>query len=209
MEAESFFARWEKRNADKRAAEAEAEQARRPEPAPEEPPPPPPTLDDVAALTPDSDFTRFVARGVDENVRRSAMKKLFADPQFNVMDGLDVYIEDYNKFVPLPAHLLGQLEHAKALLDPLKHLGRPVMELIDTLAAAGETGPEGGKTQTPAAQEGEDGQQEMQEPQGTPDNGAPAEQEPPQADQADQANDKGAAATPPRMEGQQDNDHPI
>jgi hypothetical protein len=63
--------------------------------------PRPPTLDDVAHLSRSSDFSRFIAPGVDETVKRAAMKKLFSDPHFNVMDGLDVYIEDYNITTPL------------------------------------------------------------------------------------------------------------
>jgi hypothetical protein len=133
MEAESFFARWAQRNAEaaeeKRAA---ARQVTEQQPlSPPTPPPPPPTLEDVAGLTPDSDFKPFVARGVDENVRRSALKKLFADPHFNVMDGLDVYIEDYNKFEPIPAAMLAALNHARGLLDPLGQLGNPLMRLLD------------------------------------------------------------------------------
>jgi hypothetical protein len=89
------------------------------------------TMDDVAALTPDSDFSAFVARGVDENVKRSAMKKLFSDPHFNVMDGLDIYIEDYNKFEPIPPEMLALLNHAKNLLDPLAHLEKTHMRLLD------------------------------------------------------------------------------
>lgn len=184
MEAESFFARWEKRNAEKREAEAAAQQAA--PPAAEEPPKPPPTLEDVAALNTDSDFKPFVARGVDEEVRRSAMKKLFADPQFNVMDGLDVYIEDYNTYVPIPAQVLGALNHAQALLDPLRQLQHPVMRLIDSVAAAAEAAPE--KDEDGAGEEAGDRIEQ---------------QEPPQADDGD------AAQAPPQMEGQQDDDHPI
>jgi hypothetical protein len=78
--------------------------------------PPPPTLDDVAALTKESDFSRFVAPDVDPGVKNAAMKKLFAsDPHFNVMDGLDVYIDDYNKFEPIPKSMLRQLVNARAL----------------------------------------------------------------------------------------------
>lgn len=71
--------------------------------------PPPPTLEDVSALTPASDFTRFVARGVDPGVRNAALKKLFADPLFNVMDGLDTYIDDYGQPDPLPAAMLRKM----------------------------------------------------------------------------------------------------
>ena len=78
--------------------------------------PPPPTLDDVAHLTKESDFSRFVARDVDPGVKNAAMKKLFAsDPHFNVMDGLDTYIDDYNKFEPIPKSMLRQLISARAL----------------------------------------------------------------------------------------------
>jgi len=80
------------------------------------PPPPPPTLADVAQLTKDSNFARFVAPDVDASVKNAAMKKLFAsDPHFNVMDGLDVYIDDYNKFEPIPKSILRQLMSARML----------------------------------------------------------------------------------------------
>jgi len=67
---------------------------------------PAPTLQDVADLRPDAgDFSRFVARDVSPEVQHAALKKLFADPHFNVMDGLDTYIEDYGRPDPLPARL--------------------------------------------------------------------------------------------------------
>jgi hypothetical protein len=77
--------------------------------------PPPPTLEDVASLTPDSDFTRFTGSGVAPEVKNAAMKKLFSDPHFNVMDGLDTYIGDYNTPDPLPPEMLRQLASAKFL----------------------------------------------------------------------------------------------
>ena len=74
-----------------------------------------PTLDDVQALTPASDFRRFVAPEVAPEVKNAAMRKLFADPHFNVMDGLDVYIDDYSKPDPIPPAMLRQLASAKFL----------------------------------------------------------------------------------------------
>jgi hypothetical protein len=53
---------------------------------------------------------------VDERVRRLALKKLFSDPRFNVMDGLDIYIDDYTREDPIPAGMLAQLEHARVTL---------------------------------------------------------------------------------------------
>lgn len=79
------------------------------------PPEPPPTLDDVADLTPASDFRRFVARDVAPEVKNAAMKKLFADPHFNVMDRLDTYIDDYSKPDPIPESMLRQLASAQFL----------------------------------------------------------------------------------------------
>jgi hypothetical protein len=76
---------------------------------------PPPTLADVQSLTPESDFTRFAAPDVSPDVKNAAMKKLFSDPHFNVMDGLDVYIDDYGKPDPIPASMLKQLASAQFL----------------------------------------------------------------------------------------------
>jgi hypothetical protein len=75
--------------------------------------PPAPTLQDVAALRADSDFKPFVARAVAPEVRNAAMKKLFADPHFNVMDGLDTYIDDYSLPDPLPVAMLRKMASAK------------------------------------------------------------------------------------------------
>jgi hypothetical protein len=69
----------------------------------------------VKVLTPQSDFKPFMARHVDPEVKNAAMKKLFADPHYNVMDGLDTYIDDYSKPDPLPASMLRKMASAKFL----------------------------------------------------------------------------------------------
>ena len=66
-------------------------------------------LPPVESLTLDSDFTAFMSPKVDEDVKRAALRKLFSDPRFNVMDGLDVYIDDYSKPDPMPDGLLEKL----------------------------------------------------------------------------------------------------
>jgi hypothetical protein len=83
------------------------------EAAPE--PPPPPTLEDVQSLTAESDFSRFVRPEVDPQVKNAALKKLFTDPHFNVMDGLDTYIDDYGKPDPIPPEWLRQMASASFL----------------------------------------------------------------------------------------------
>ena len=186
MSADDFFSRWSKRK-------QESADLKKPDAAPATPDAPvapaevlpPPTLDDVAALDHDADFRRFVAPGVDETVRRSAMKKLFTDPHFNVMDGLDIYIDDYNKFEPLPAAMLAMLEHAKPLLDPLGHLKQPVMRMLDLVPEQAEQGAQAHAEAAPAEAD----------PQALQDHRASAVDAPPQPDIA--ATDAAAEAPPP------------
>ncbi len=84
-------------------------------PAEARPAEPPPTLEDVAKLGRDSDYSRFVAPDVAPDVKNAALKKLFTDPHFNVMDGLDIYIDDYGKPDPIPPAMLRQLAQSKLL----------------------------------------------------------------------------------------------
>jgi Protein of unknown function (DUF3306) len=65
-----------------------------------------------------SDFTGFLQPQVEESLKRGALKKLFHSEQFNQMDGLDVYIDDYNKFEPIPEEMLHRMEQARGLLFP-------------------------------------------------------------------------------------------
>ena len=132
--ADGFLGRWSRRKLDAKEGKPLAaepalpavlttEEATVEEPAPraEEVPAelpaevPAPTLEDVQALTAESDFSRFAARDVTPDVKNAAMKKLFADPRYNVMDGLDVYIDDYSKPDPIPHALLRKLASAKFL----------------------------------------------------------------------------------------------
>ena len=77
--------------------------------------PPAPTLADVALLDHQSDFSRFVAPGVETGVKNAALKKLFTDPHFNVMDRLDTYIDDYGQPDPLPEGMLRQMAQSQFL----------------------------------------------------------------------------------------------
>lgn len=99
--------------ADADAAAANAAEAIAAQATPEAPPAP--TLEDVAALLPGDEISRFVARGVDEDVKRAALKKLFSDPHYNIMDGLDIYIDDYSKPDPIPLAMLRQMNQSKVL----------------------------------------------------------------------------------------------
>lgn len=145
MAAEAFFARWSKEKSPASSETADlqpdAVTVSLPEARGSDEPganldvaaQPLPTLEDVEKLTHDSDYSAFMGKGVDETVKRSAMKKLFSDPHFNIMDGLDVYIDDYSKFEPISPALLASLNHAKALLNPLAQLQAPLMSLLDKI----------------------------------------------------------------------------
>jgi hypothetical protein len=74
-----------------------------------------PTMDDVALLTRESDFSAFVRPGVDSGVKNAALKKLFSDPRYNVMDGLDTYIDDYGKPDPIPPAMLRRMTQSAML----------------------------------------------------------------------------------------------
>jgi hypothetical protein len=129
----NFLRRWSQR---KLAAAREAEDKPvAPAAVPAQPPAAPPAIDpqrvqagdpeapklpDIDSLTFDSDFKAFLAPEVDEGTRRAALRKLYADPHFNTMDGLDVYIDDYSKFEPVTPEVLKQLVHARYLFDPPK-----------------------------------------------------------------------------------------
>jgi hypothetical protein len=120
---------------------------------------PAPTLEDVAQLTPDSDYSVFVGQGVDKSVQRLALKKLFADPHFNVLDRLDMYMDDYNKPSPVSAAMLASLDHARSALrrfvedDPaLAPASTPASAPAQAPALASAAGAADGEPAAPAAQ---------------------------------------------------------
>ncbi len=121
-----FLSRWSRRKADVREGRAVVDEVRAPlvssnanaptggEVAANKAPhdqanQPVPTMDDVQQLNADSNFASFMSSKVAPEVKNAAMKKLFADPHFNVMDGLDIYIDDYGIPDPLPAGMLEQM----------------------------------------------------------------------------------------------------
>ncbi|CAM3604852.1 DUF3306 domain-containing protein [Polynucleobacter brandtiae] len=61
------------------------------------------------------DFSAFMDPSVDPAVQQAAMKKMFSDPHFNVMDGLDIYIDDYSKPDPIPLEMLKRMVQSDML----------------------------------------------------------------------------------------------
>lgn len=112
-EQEQFLARWSRL---KQEAQDQPPQDKAPEKA-VDPKAAPPELPPLDKLTLDSDYRAFFHPKVDEDVRRAALKKLFSDPRFNVMDGLDVYVDDYSKTEPIPPAMLAGLRQAQKILE--------------------------------------------------------------------------------------------
>jgi hypothetical protein len=114
----NFLARWARLKREAATATTAAGQAPDAQPQADaqaaEPLPP------LESLDFGSDFSGFLRAKVEESVKRAALKKLFKSPHFNEMDGLDVYIDDYNLSEPVPEAMLASLAHAKDMLfgDP-------------------------------------------------------------------------------------------
>jgi len=78
--------------------------------------PPPPTIEDVEKIDVKApDFSAFMRPDVDPLVQQAALKKMFSDPHFNVMDGLDIYIDDYTKSDPIPLDMLKRMQQSELL----------------------------------------------------------------------------------------------
>ena len=92
-------------------------------------------LPPIESLTPESDFAAFMKPEVDPGLRREAMKVLMRDPRFNIMDGLDVYIDDYSKPDPLPPEWLGQM-------NQMKYLGHYIEKVLDAVEEKVAAAPE-------------------------------------------------------------------
>jgi len=122
--ADGFLSRWSRKKAGKQDESTEQlkEIAQPPTQsnseikAPDTELPPPLTLEDVEKidrLAPD--FSAFMKPDVDPAVQQAALKKMFTDPHFNVMDGLDIYIDDYSKPDPLPPGMLERMVQSDML----------------------------------------------------------------------------------------------
>lgn len=148
MSGDDFLSRWSRRKTAARQAEATPTVPSAPEPAaesaPKPPDAPPPQSEEtgsspapralpaVESLDPESDFAPFMRGKVDPDTRRAALKVMFQDPHFNVVDMLDVYMDDYSIPDPIPAEWMGRLNQLASLGDHgLEPGGEPAPESPD------------------------------------------------------------------------------
>lgn len=123
MIADGFLGRWSKRKAgiesDSLEKKVDGPKELSPSPAVEKTEDealPLPTLDDVAKIDRfDPDFSAFMRPNVDSAVQQAALKKMLTDPHFNIMDGLDIYIDDYSKPDSLPSGMLERMVQSDML----------------------------------------------------------------------------------------------
>jgi len=103
--AEAFLQRWSRLKREQPPAKA-----------PGAPEAPAPVLPPVDQLTPASDFTGFMHPGVQDALRRVALKKLFSDAHFNLPDPFEHYSADLTGGEPIPEAMLASLEQVKQML---------------------------------------------------------------------------------------------
>ena len=110
-----------------------------------------PPLESLKGLA--SEYTEFLKPGVDENLRRSALKKLFSDPHFENFERFEAYCEDFTQGEPIPLAMLKTLEHAKGLLfdDEEKKDRHPAAETpaVQSLPEAAEKAQREAQAETP------------------------------------------------------------
>ena len=75
-----------------------------------------PELPPLDKLTPQSEFSGFMHPKVGDALRRAALKKLFADPHFNLPDPYEAYSGDWTVGEAIPDEMLATLNQARTLL---------------------------------------------------------------------------------------------
>jgi len=118
QEKEDFLGRWSRLKQKQREEQALPEKPALPEKsAPQEKAADqPPELPPIDKLTPDADFSLFMNPKVHDALRRAALKKLFADPHFNIPDPFEAYSGDWTGGEPISQEMLATLNQARTLL---------------------------------------------------------------------------------------------
>lgn len=111
--------------------EAEAEPATAPDDRPEEALPAP------DSLPAGSDFTPYLAQGISPDLRRRALRRLFATGDYGLRDGLDDYDHDYRQHRPPSGEVVARLRHWLHELDDDTKAPEPAPP--DTVADGEET----------------------------------------------------------------------
>lgn len=87
------------------------------EASPQAPPVVLPTEADLDAVVQGGEIRNFMNPQVSGDLRNKAFKALFSQPQFNQMDFMDVYVDDYSVSTPLTAAMIDMMALGKQLLS--------------------------------------------------------------------------------------------
>jgi hypothetical protein len=94
-----------------------------------------PTEADLEAVSQGGEIRGFMNPQVSGELRNKAFKALFSQPQFNQMDFMDVYVDDYSVSKPLTAAMIDMMALGKQLLS------RPDLEPKTEMLLSEESAP--------------------------------------------------------------------
>ncbi len=117
---EEFLQRWSRRKAAANEGSQDAETAQEkeplvPAPAPEPLPKTDADMPPVESIDESTDMRDFFSPEVSEQLRQVALRKLFHLPQFNIVDGLDDYDDDFTTFEALGNIVTADMRHQMEL----------------------------------------------------------------------------------------------
>jgi hypothetical protein len=106
-------------------------------------PAPPLELPPLETLTAESDFGAFMQPGVDGALRRAALRKMFRNPIYGIVDELDPFRADFAAFTPLGDTITSDMKfHAERLLR------EQLEKAFESTESAGTGTPEADQTAT-------------------------------------------------------------
>ncbi len=95
-------------------------------------------LPQLSSISLVEDFTPFMQAKVPQALRQQALKALFKEPHFNVMDGLDTYIDDYTVFEPITPEVMATLSSWKSIMNPTQQVVTPGGYAVDVESDEGK-----------------------------------------------------------------------
>lgn len=101
-------------------------------------------MPDIESLNEESDYSAFLSPGVSDELRNLALRKLFNLPQFNIVDGLNDYDEDFSKMPALSQAVVSKMrswinEKQEEIVDEITGESAPA----NTESSADETAESG------------------------------------------------------------------
>lgn len=95
-------------------------------------------LPPMSSISLAEDFTPFMRAKVPQALKQQALKALFKEPHFNVMDGLDIYIDDYTVFEPISPEVMATLSSWKTIMNPPQQVVTPAGYAVDVESDEGK-----------------------------------------------------------------------